>query len=379
MSKSKFKLPDIKIQNTLGIRLVNKSISITSMLILVFIITALIIVNMYVIDITVEGSGILEPDGIKRVYCEESGILKETFITTGSSVEPGQLLALFDTLSIYNRFQKLQTQLKELKLNKQELESKIPLDNQKFVNLLDEAKNGIIEADLTMREKLVEFYPGEKRDSILNDYKIGNHISMDKAYVRKLKAETVLKNAKLEFERNKLVKFDLNRIAIKIEDLENELDYLEKLLKCNKVIASSEGKILTEEINKMPGRTFSKGQLLFEYSQMDSWIVTVDIPEIEIHNISIGDSVKLEINALNLDNENKLYGGFVSYVAIDNSTGDPQIPQNNLYKVKITLDKKGMDEEEIIKLRRGYTAKVNVITESGTIGKLLIKYFRKLL
>lgn len=379
MSKSKFKLPDIKIQNTLGIRLVNKSISITSMLILVFIITALIIVNMYVIDITVEGSGILEPDGIKRVYCEESGILKETFITTGSSVEQGQLLALFDTLSIHNRFQKLQTQLKELKLNKQELESKIPLDNQKFVNLLDEAKNGIIEADLTMREKLVEFYPGEKRDSILNDYKIGNHISMDKAYVRKLKAETVLKNAKLEFERNKLVKFDLNRIAIKIEDLENELDYLEKLLKCNKVIASSEGKILTEEINKMPGRTFSKGQLLFEYSQMDSWIVTVDIPEIEIHNISIGDSVKLEINALNLDNENKLYGGFVSYVAIDNSTGDPQIPQNNLYKVKITLDKEGMNEEEIIKLRRGYTAKVNVITESGTIGKLLIKYFRKLL
>jgi len=379
MNKSKFKLPEINVQNTFSIRLVNKSISITSILIVVFIIVSFFVVNLYTIDITVEGNGVLEPDQIERVYCEESGILKNIFVNTGSIVETGQLLAVFDTLSVYNKLQKKITVLRELELNKKELEIKIPLENQKYFNLFKEAQHRIIEAELTMREKLVEFYPGKKRDSILANYKMGKHISMDKAYVRKLKAETVLKNASLDLESNKLTRFDVSRLKIKIEDHKKEIKYLKTILKYNKVFATSGGKILTEDINKMPGRTFSKGQLLFEYSPMNTWVVAVEIPEIEIHNVAIGDSVKLEINALNLENENKLYGGIISYVAIDNQSENKQVAQNNLYKVKVVLNKNGFTEEEITKLRRGYTAKVNIITESGTIGKLLIKYFRKLL
>lgn len=379
MTKQKFKLPDIKVQNTLGIRLVNKSISITSLLIIAFIIAAVFVASIYTIDITVEGSGVLEPSNIEKIYCEESGILKEVLFSTGEQINKGDLLAVFDTLSVYNQMQKKITQLKELRLSKLETEKKLPYERARYINLVDEAKTGIIEADLIMRERLVEFYPGEKRDSILREYKIGKHISMDKAYIQKLRAETSLKNAELELEKNQLTKFDIDKLDIKIDDLRNEIEYMETVLKHYKVFAKSDGKILTEDVDKMMGQVFNKGELLFEYSNMESWVVSIYIPEIEIHNISIGDSVKLEINALNLNNENKLYGGYVAYVAIDNSPSKVNPEQNNMYKAKVKLDLADMEKEEIDKLRRGYTVKANIITDSGTIGRLLIKYFRKLL
>ena len=379
MIVKKLKLPDISIKENLGIKLVKKSISLTVLLLISITLIAAVVVNWITIDLTIEGNGFLKPAKIFRIHSSETGILKDVYVQTGATVNKGDLLAVFDTLSVTNQIDKNKLKKEELLLSKKELLENLPYEKKRIQNILKDAESSVLEADLLIREKLIEFYPGKKGDSILADYKIGNHISIDKAYIKKLKSDIALKNAQLEAEKNILKKFDIEKIDLKIKDLNNEIKYLETVQKNNKVYAGSNGIILTEEIDEMIGRTFNKGSLLFEISEIKNWNIDLQIPEMEIHNIAIGDSVKIEITALNLSNDKKLYGGTVSYVAMGKLNSDSEQIQQNSYKVTATLNKSDFGDEEFKKLRRGFTAKASIITESDTIMKLLIKHFKDLL
>jgi len=95
------------------------------------------------------------------------------------------------------------------------------------------------------------------------------------------------------------------------------------------------------------------------------------VSEKEVHQIKIGNKVRVEIEAFNTDN--KLYEAKVISIAEDqNKNQSKYIKYNGYYRVVAEL--KSKISYNFKKFRNGYRVKGYIISDSGTIASLLWKY-----
>jgi len=151
------------------------------------------------------------------------------------------------------------------------------------------------------------------------------------------------------------------------------------------ITAPSNGVVLTEQLERLTGSYVREGDTLLEVGEVGEWRVTMLVPERDVHKISVGDRVRLEVQAFDQRDRRQLEGT-VSHVAAEpfdatagNAAGGAaQAPRAGatpgLYRVVASLDRGQVQREELDRFRRGYSVQANVVTRSGRIAELAWGY-----
>jgi hypothetical protein len=157
------------------------------------------------------------------------------------------------------------------------------------------------------------------------------------------------------------------------------------------IAAPAAGVVLTEQLERLNGASVREGETLMEVGEVGDWRVTMVIPERDVNKISVGDRVRLEVQAFDQRDRRQLEGR-VSHVAAEPvgasqagsgdgalAGGAPAAPGGGgggtgLYRVVATLDRAQVQREELDRFRRGYSVQANVVTKSGRIAELMWSY-----
>ena len=121
--------------------------------------------------------------------------------------------------------------------------------------------------------------------------------------------------------------------------------------------------------------------MILDIGETKNWDVVLFVTERDIHQIKPGNKVKVEMTALQSTEDFELYEASVI------SAAEERVPANTtkytgfagLYRVTAKLLNKDNRKADVSKLKYGYKVKGNIITDTGKIYELLLKYFKKLL
>lgn len=112
-------LPEIDEQASLGARLVRHAVGTTLVAVGVIAAVGLVVLFTFRFEVTVEASGVLEPERVWRVHSTTAGLVSEVLVATGETVAEGQLLALLDGFELENRLARLRLELRFKRSNPQ--------------------------------------------------------------------------------------------------------------------------------------------------------------------------------------------------------------------------------------------------------------------
>lgn len=380
MSKqSGLALPEFDVKKSLPLRIVTKAVSVTFLILLVVVFIGAIIIFTVDMDATISSDGLLEASNISRLHSPESGVINKVFVTSGDTVETDQKIAELDSTDLKEKLIQLESELRLTRNNYSKSEENVLFSKRERDIALTKAKAQLLRAKASFRDRILDFFPDSDPDSVLDNYKPGTHINLDYAMAEVHSAEAEIKNQELQIEMLSLKEYELRELEISIDKLRKEMRIVQSKLD-NLIIKSPiKGIILTEGIDRLVGNYFNKGELLIEISDITKWNVTLFVNEADVHNIDIGDRVKIEVNALKSEKDFDLLSGIVTSVSAEQINDQDDIYRNysGLYRVSAKIEgvRNGYLTEDLFK--HGYTVKANIITKSGKIVELLLDYLRE--
>lgn len=374
-------LPEIDIKKNTGIRLVSRAVSLTFLILVIAASVALVIMFTVSMDLTIDAEGVLEPAFIKHIHSNESGIIKDVFVTSGDTVTAGQKIAVLDSLQLIRNLTEVQFDIKQIRNTLDRETEQSGFDEKENILQLQKAEAQFLKAKAAFRDRLLNFFPKANVDSIYENYLPGSHITLDFAMAEISSAEADIASRKLAIEKRALKKYDIKEMEINFDKLlSQEKTLLEKL---NNIVIRSpvEGIVLTEGINELPGKRINEGDLVLDIGETKNWDVVLFVTERDVHQIKLGNDVKVEMNALQSTEDFELYEGSVISVAEERVLANAARygSFSGLYRVTAKLLSKANSPVNGSKLKYGYNVKGNIITDSGKIYELLLKYFTKLL
>ncbi len=369
-------LPEIEVKENFTIRFVRNAVSmIFVVLLLVFLIASVIIFTVNV-ELTIDANGVLEPSDITYIHTIESGFIKNIFVESGDTIEVNQSLAVLDSVDLKRNLLEIHSEIASIE-NKNQFEfANINFRKQQSKYLLNKAETQLMRAKADFRNKIANFIKNANVDSIYKNYQIGSHIALDYAMSEILTAKGDIKLRNLELEMNALKEYDIKALRIKLSNLYTKQDIIEEKIQNTVIKSPVNGIILNEDINKLNNKYIAKGELLFEIGSINSWDVVLFVRENDIHQVLKGAHVKIELKALQSTEGFELYDARVVSTAAE-QVSDNKIYSNfsGLYRVTAKLHNEDINRLNLSKLKFGYSVKGKIVTKSGKIYRLLLRYF----
>ena len=373
-----FSLPEIEIKRTLPIRFINRSVSITFLIIVLFVIVASVIVFSVKTNLTISADGILSPSKIIHLHSPESGLINEILVKSGDTVKVNQVLVTLDSL--------------ELKKNLFDIQSQIATDenaiNKKMKNAaFDKTQNqlelksteaGLIKSKASFRDRISSFFPKANLDSLINNYKPGENITLDYAMADVHSSETAIQLSKLNIQKEILVKYDLAQLQIELKGLFKQERIIKEKLKHLVLKSPASGIILTEGIESLSSSYVQQGAKLMDIAETKNWDAVLFVKEDDINRVKINDKVKIKLTALQSEDNYRLFNASIMSIGAEkiNNNGNFQ-NYAGLYRVTVKVYFNN-DKSDLSKLKYEYKVNGEIITDSGRIIDLLIRYFRKI-
>ncbi len=370
-------LPEIKTTKGTAVRFIDKAITITFSILMFIVLLSITIFYFVQMELTVDAEGILEPNEIMQIHVPESGIIKEVFVKSGDSITVGQPIAILDSTKLLNSLINIISGISTNNNEKDRIKSKVKFEREQNKNLLKKAEAQLIRAKASFRDRLTNFFVSPNVDSIYENYKIGSNITLDYSMAEILIAESDIENINLEIKKLELKEFELNDLKIKLTKLYQEKDILEN--KLNNVLIKSplSGTILTENVSELKNNYFSEGSFLLTIGQKDKWNAVLFVNERDIHQVKTTNRVKIELNALQSTEDFELYDAEVISLASEKINSiDKYSNYNGLYRITTRILMNQKNNLDFTKLKYGYQVKGKIITDSGRIFELLIRYFK---
>ncbi len=374
-----FSLPEIEIKRTLPIRLVNKSVSITFLIIISFVIAATIILFTIKTNLSISADGILSPSKIIHLRSPESGLINKILVKSGDTVKVNEVLVILDSL--------------ELKKSLFDIQSQISSDenafNQKIKNAafsktqneleLKSAEEGLIKSKASFRDRISSFFPKANTDSLINNYNPGENITLDYAMADVHSAETAIQLSKLNIKKESLVNYDLTQLQIELKGLLQQERIIKEKLKHLIIKSPAAGIILTEGIEGLSNSYFQQGAKLMDIAETKNWDAVLFVKEDDINKVKINDKVKIKLTALQSEDDYRLFNASIISIGAEkiNNNGNFQ-SYAGLYRVTVKVNFNN-DKSDLSKLKNEYKVNGEIITDSGKIVDLLIRYFRKII
>ncbi len=373
----RLQLPDLPSEQNLGARLVRRVVGLTFLFLGALTAVSVLAVSLIHIDITIDAHGTLEPSAVWPVRSQESGIITTVFVTAGDTVQAGQILTQLDPLALKSIRAQLQADYELRRLELQGLRAAHPLEKRRQQTRLAQNEATLIQARASLRERMTRYGFGSNIDSLLGAYTVGHHIGIDLGVAEVRASEAALHNTQVEdalLSLNELRfrehQTTINRLAAQIRAVDERLQRL-------KITAPITGVVLTEHIERQIGVFVREGDLVLNVAALDAWQVDLLVSERDIHKVRAGDTAKLKLQAFQATGEDLLYGHVRSVASDLVSVGAQTQAAPGLYRVTVSLDQEGIDRLGHNKLKRGYTVRGKIITTSGTIAELLIRYLRE--
>lgn len=345
--------------------------------------TALLVSVLVDIDVTVKGSGALEPVRIWPVRAQESGMVREVLVETGDTIARGAPVLRLDSLQLRSSLAQLEAQYRAAGLDLDRSETAAPVERRQQGDRVAQAQARLVTARATLRQRMIENVVGSDVDSLLAVYRPGVHVGIDLAVAEVRAAEADLRLNTTQNDVLDLSRFDRERKRTEQQQLQAQISAARERLRRLTATSPIQGVVLTEQIERLPGAFVREGDLLVEVADLADWRATLFVPQSEIHKIRLGDSARVEVGAFSVVDEEPLRGSVV-FVADDPvGTAQPGAGQtaaaappasSGMYRVVVRLDHKQMAETGVEKFRRGYTVEGKIVTRRGRIITLVWEY-----
>jgi multidrug efflux pump subunit AcrA (membrane-fusion protein) len=372
-------LPDIEVKKNFGIRFVTRAVSLTFIILGTAIVIAIIIAFTVHMDMTIDAEGILEPSGIYHIHSPAQSMIRKVLVSSGQEVNLNQPLVILDSIQIKKTLLDIQSQIASSKNSLEEKAVKAEFDKRQNQLSLEKSEAQLLSSKASFRDRMSGFYPHADIDSIMHNFKPGVNITLDYAMAEIQSAETDIKLKKLTIESQDLNKYDIEETRINLNKLNEQERFLKEQLKNTIIQSPISGIVLSEGINDLQSNETSEGAFLFDVADFNSWNAVLFVSEKDIHQIKYQDKVKLELNALESSENHDLYEANVTSIGVEPITvKDKYSNFAGLYRVSVKITPEGMKKLDLSKLKYGYKVQGKIITDSGLIGNLLIKYFRKI-
>lgn len=369
-------LPEVPIRQNLGAQLVQRVVSFTLSVFAVGLVGTLLVASVVEIDVTLDANGSLEPVSVWPVRSQEAGIIAAIFVTTGDSIQRGDVLLRLDSLQLKSSLAQLQAEYALRHLAHMRQRTSQPFEQQQKATLRAQAEADRLRARAVLREKMVSFGFGHNIDSLLSTYTAGTHIAVDLALSDILSAEARLQHAAAEEALSTLrvpsseeQQAELQRLAAQILALERRLEHLS---------ITASGIVLTEQVERQVGTFVREGDLILELAEVETWRAQLFVHERDIHTIRLGDRAKMEVQAFRYTDEGLCYGRVTS-IAAEPGAGNvsAQTTPTGYYRITVRLDQAEVERLGFERLKHGYSVRGKIITRSGRIIELLGRYLRE--
>jgi multidrug resistance efflux pump len=325
----------------------------------------------------------MEPVRIWPVRALEPGTVHRVLVGTGDTVAKGAVLLQLDPLQLSSTLEQLQSQLRATEIDAERATSQAPVEERQNTEKLAQAQAHLVTARANLRQRMVENSIGSNVDSLLAAYRVGQHVAIDLAVAEVRAAESELRMGATQHDVLALERFDRQKKQVEADELSAQIRSTRERIARLNVVAPTRGVVMTEQIEKLPGSYVQTGEQLLEVADLDAWRVNLYVRERDVHRIAVGDSVMVEVQAFNAEEDERLRGS-VAYVSPEplpaaQASGQggpaPQVPQTGgLYRVVARLDQKQMDRIGITKFRRGYTVQGQIVTRRGRVIVLVWDY-----
>ena len=373
-------LPDIEVKKNVSVRLVNKAVSITFIVIVATVIIAVIVAFNVNMRITISGEGVLRPSGINHIHSTEAGIIKKVLINSGDTVKINQPLVVLDSIQLKKNLIDIQSQIASAENTLRRKLFQESFDKIQDSISLSQAEIQLLKSKASFRDRISSFFPKTNMDSLIQIYTPGKNIVLDYSMADIKSAEEDIKLKKLDIQKQKLVKYDLADISIKLDNLYAQKKILKDHLKNIVIKSPVSGIILSESVKNLTGNYVSEGSSLFDIAETNNWEVILFISERDINQVKTNNKVKIHLDALSSNDNYDLFNATVTSIAEEPNTGKDEYSEfTGLYRITALFETNGEHCLDVNKLKYGYKLKGEIITNSGKIIDLLIKYFKKLI
>jgi multidrug resistance efflux pump len=378
------RLPDLPHEGQPGSRFVRRAVSLTLLLIVALAVIGVGVAFLVKMDVTVKSAGVLEPVGVYPIRALESGPVREVLVHTGDTVHRGQVLARMDTVELTSSLAQLQAQLRAAEIDRERSATADPLQREQAGERVAQARTRLGSSLATLRQRMVEYDLGTNVDSLLASYVPGRHVTLDQAVAEVRSAQADIRLSGAEGGLQELSRFDREKLGTQMDQLRAQIAALRARLAQLTIAAPTDGVVLTEQLERLPGAFVREGEQLMELGDTQEWRVQLTVSERDVHRVKVGDSVKVELPAFD-QSERQQLGGRVIYVAPEPLSAQGQTAGSSAgapaaqagpggYRVTASLDRRQLEKMGIENFRRGYTVQGNVITRSGRIITLLWNY-----
>lgn len=376
LEKNIFELPEIKAKYSS--KVVSKVVTITFSIIAMLILIAFLVVNIFEIDVTIDAGGQLEPTNLYYVHSPLNAEIEKIFVKSGDTFKKDDILVQFDSVKLSDQVEKLINDLSIKKIDYEMKSRSIPYEIDQNEIQIKKADAQLLKSRANLRQKMGDYFPGVNADSFLISYKKGSHITLDYALAEIISSEAELENLKTKKESIELKNLELKSLSLEINQLEKNIIRQNENLKKTKLKAPFDGIVLTEDLQRLEKSVASEGFSIFEISQSNTWKALLNVSEKDVYELSVGDSVKIEVKAMKQSDEFLLFSGKVVSISAEQIKDKSSQASNGYYKVEVAVDLKNSDKY-LKRIKRGFSIDAKIIKNTDKIINILLKNIRKII
>ena len=377
------RLPELGDEGQPGGRFVKRAVSVTLGVIASVVAIGLVVAMVVKMDVTVKTAGVLEPVSVWPIRAQSSGSVREVLVQSGDTVQADSVVIRLDVLALETQLAQLEAQYRAAEIERNRSAASAPLEMRQQSQRLDGARARLGTARASLLQRMVEHGFGTNVDSLLQVYRPGQHVALDQAIGEVRGAEAEIRLNGTETDMLSLRSYEQQKAATEMDRLGAQIREARERIARSTIRAPSAGVVLTDRLDRLRGSFVQEGQTLLEVGETGEWRVTLLIPERDVNKISLGDPVRVEVQAFDQKERGQLEAR-VSFVASEPVGSGAEAAQGapaaasaagpGVYRVVATLAPGQADRAALDRFRRGYSVTANVVTRSGRIAELAWGY-----
>jgi HlyD family secretion protein len=371
LPSAKFVLPEASNPEMVGGRWVSRAVSLSLGIFALLLGGFTLAASQIELKVTVDGTGLLQPTEIWSIRSQETGVVRDVLVRMGDSVRAGQAIAHLDTVQLASSLEQLRARRRALEHDLRLARTAVPLDARAAQERRAEADAELVRTRALLRQRLVEYGFTPDVEEVRRSYRLGTHIAIDQALASLMTAEAAARNARIELDRLGLKTIEQGRQQEQLAELDSQIAAIEQRVSHLTLHAPAAGIVLTDGLERLPGKVLQEGETLLEISEEDDWRAALLVAERDVSRIRVGDDVQVELKAFGRVNSPEIRGSVLSVGA--EPAAEAQAG-NRMFPVLVRLSREDLEAVGLDRLRRGYTAEAKIVTRDERMITLIWEY-----
>ena len=368
---AKFVLPEVSNPHMVGGRWVSRAVTLSLGIFGLLLGGFTLAASQIELKVTVDGTGMLQPTEVWSVRAQETGVVRDVLVRMGDTVRAGQPIARLDTLQMASSLEQLRARRRALEADLRLARTSVPLEARSVQEKRAQADAELVRSQAVLRQRLVEYGFDPDIERMRRSYRVGTHITIDQALATLMAAEAAARTARIDVDRLGLKTIEQGRQHEQMAELDSQIAAIEQRISHLTLHAPAAGIVLTDSLERLPGKVLQEGETLLEISEEDDWRAALLVAERDVSRIRVGDAAQVELKAFGRVNTPEIRGSVLSVGAEPAAQAQAG---NRVFPVLVRLSPEDLQAVGLERLRRGYTAQAKIVTRSERMITLIWEY-----